>query len=234
MTTTPAQQKPDRIIKITRKTAKFWRDNLARKSWNPEYPAGETMQEISKTFGIAGTKYEVLIKLVNSDRDLAREVGDGLGEPTGGPYLDAILFADGVEQCVLPPSRVVLEGRYEFRDSVESRDIVVEVKTPDIKKHVITRGDYRTEWWIEGKGRDACVNVDVYKRDRSINRRTIEAAKTNPTEIVWQKTPILKWVYGKIPGNNILGNAAIWLDQAILQAKQNDPDTKEGPGSSRA
>lgn len=132
------KQKPDRVIRVNKKTLKFWRENLARKSWNREYPAGEVMEEISKTFGVAGTRYEVVLKLVNSEPDRSREAQPGcLGEPEGGPYLDAILFADGVEQCVLEPSREQLDGEFMFRDSVESRDIRVIVKGPDAKKSVL-------------------------------------------------------------------------------------------------
>jgi hypothetical protein len=203
---TEAKQKPDRVIRVTKKTLKFWRDNLTRKSWNREYPAGEVMEEISKTFGVAGTRYEVVLKLVNSEPDRAREsLPGGLGEPEGGPYLDAILFADGVEQCVLEPSREQLDGEYMFRDSVESRDIRVIVKGPDVKKHVLHKDDYRTEWWME----DGSVCVNVYKQN----------GKDENGVTTYDEKPCLEWAYGKIPGNNLIGNAAIWLDQAILQAK---------------
>jgi len=216
--TTTAQQKPDRVIKITRKTAKFWKEQLARNTPNNERPYGEPMDEVAKTFSIAGTKYEVVLQLVNSEPDRAREAegGGGLGEPPGGPYLNAVLYADGSEQCVLPPDRYELEGRFEFRDSVEGRDIVVEIKAPEIKKHVITKGLHRTEWWIENRTE---VHVNVYK-----------------TKGANKEKPILEWVYGKIPGNNILGNAAIWFDQAILQAEaeKGKTNTKEDQADATA
>jgi len=200
---TEAKQKPDRVIRVTKKTLKFWRENLARKSWNPEYPAGEVIQEVAKTFGVAGTRYEVALKLVNSEPDRAREAGGGLGEPSGGPYLDAIVFADGSEQCVLPPEREQLDGEYVFRDSVENRDIRVLVKGPDVKKHVLHRDGWKTEWWME----DGEVCVSVYRKEFS------------PSGPFYSDKPCLEWSFPKVPGNNILGNAAIYLDQAILYAK---------------
>lgn len=217
MAKTSLKQNPDRVIRVTKKTLKFWRDNLCRRSWNTEWPAGEVIQEVAKTFGVAGTRYEVALKLVNSEPDRAREAGEGggLGEPPGGPYLDAILFADGVEQCVLPPEREQLDGEYVFRDSVMNRDIRVLVKGPDVKKHVVHKDGYKTEWWME----DGMVCVNVYERDKGINKATIEAAEADPTKIVWKTKPRLEWIFGKVPGNNILGNAAIYLDQAIMYAK---------------
>jgi len=113
----PSKQKADRVIRVNSKTIKFWKEQLARKTPNNEQPYGEAMDEVAKTFSIAGTRYETVLKLVNSDRG-----------SDCGPYLDAILFADGSEQCVLDADREVLEGRYEFRDSVENRDVIIEVR----------------------------------------------------------------------------------------------------------
>lgn len=77
------------------------------------------------------------------------------------------------------------------------------------KTHVfLHKGGYKFEFWLKGRGREAevCCNAYVGVRDSDDKLR-------------YEDKPCLEWAFPKVPGNNILGNAAIYLDQALMYAK---------------
>jgi hypothetical protein len=66
-----------------------------------------------------------------------------------------------------------------------------------VKKTIeLTKGRFRTVW---SNGERGSINVNVYIDDSN--------------------EPLIEWAYPKVAGSSILGNASIWLDQAILQAQ---------------
>ena len=69
--------------------------------------------EIIETFTAAfpGGSYEVDIKIVN-------------GDDYAGPYVDAVLFEDGNEICVLEPGDT-LEGEYWFWLGGEPYEVII-------------------------------------------------------------------------------------------------------------
>lgn len=81
-------------------------------------------------------------------------------------------------------------------------------KTSETKPHVLHREGYRFHFWMEGKGRDAAVRCNAYVGVRGSDGK-----------LHYEEKPCLEWTFGKIPGNNILGNAAIYIDQALMYAK---------------
>ena len=82
------------------------------------------------------------------------------------------------------------------------------------KKHVLHKDGYKFEFWLEGKGRAAEVLCNAYK-----------VTRPQPAVLVKEEL-VLEWAFPKVPGNNILGNAAIYLDQALLYAK-NPPNQEK-------
>jgi hypothetical protein len=76
------------------------------------------------------------------------------------------------------------------------------------KKIQLYRGGFKVDFWMEGKGREAEVHCAVYSGQRGSDGK-----------MHYLEPPILEWAFPKIPGNNIIGNAAIYLDQAIMYAK---------------
>lgn len=78
------------------------------------------------------------------------------------------------------------------------------------KPKIITlhKDGYKFDFWVEGKGRAAavCCNAYVGVRDSDGKMR-------------YEGEPVLKWNFPKVPGNNIVGNASIFLDQALDYAK---------------
>lgn len=113
-----ARQKTDVVIEVSKKDADFWREALSLRHSHDDYSDGQEIRELSAKISIAEAEYEVSIALVNSF----------LRDTESGPWLNAVLFADGCEQCCLPPTRDKVEGFYTFVDSIENREIIVEVK----------------------------------------------------------------------------------------------------------
>lgn len=66
---------------------------------------------------------------------------------------------------------------------------------PRQKTVELTRDEFRTVWYT-GDHPDE-IDVDVYHEEKLV----------------------LEWRYGKVCGNSLFGNAALWLDQALLQAR---------------
>lgn len=66
-----------------------------------------------------------------------------------------------------------------------------------MKKITLTKDGFRTVWY---NGERGMINVDVFHGDN--------------------EKPCVEWSYPKLGGSSIAGNAAIWLDQAILQTRQ--------------
>lgn len=79
------------------------------------------------------------------------------------------------------------------------------------KTMTVHRDGYRLVFWLEGKGRDALCCVDAYKQ--------VGFAPHPATEPVYETEPCLTWQFGKVPGNNLIGNVAIWTEQALMYAK---------------
>lgn len=113
--TTPALQSVDLVISRPKREVTLWNNNLSRDSFNPSYDEGSVIRTFYGKVGIAGTAYSFTFKLINSD-----------STPNGGPYMEATMFADGSSVCELSPFQPL--GRHEFKDSVEGRTVVVEVK----------------------------------------------------------------------------------------------------------
>lgn len=76
------------------------------------------------------------------------------------------------------------------------------------KIQTLHKDGYKFDFWLEGKGRAAevCCNAYVGVRD-------------SDNKLRYEGEPVLEWSFPKVPGNNILGNAAIYLDQALMYAK---------------
>ena len=70
---------------------------------------------------------------------------------------------------------------------------------------------YKVKFWMHGKGRTAEIWCDIFNSFKDPDGKVIR----------YHDTPCLQWVFPKITGNNIVGNSAIYLDQAILYAKNN-------------
>jgi len=68
---------------------------------------------------------------------------------------------------------------------------------------------YKFDFWLEGKGRAAEVCCNAYASLKGPSGQIIR----------YHDTPCLEWSFPKVPGNNIVGNAAIYLDQALMYAK---------------
>lgn len=83
-------------------------------------------------------------------------------------------------------------------------------KVNEQNPHILHKDGYRFHFWLEGKGRGQSVCCKAFKA---------KADKSAEGKTVYEDVACLDWVFGKIPGNNILGNAAIWIDQALLYAK---------------
>lgn len=76
------------------------------------------------------------------------------------------------------------------------------------KIHTLHKDGYKFDFWMNGKGRAAEVICNAYV-----------GVKDSDGEMRYEEKPCLEWAFPKVPGNNILGNAAIYLDQALLYAK---------------
>lgn len=61
----------------------------------------------------------------------------------------------------------------------------------------LQKDEFRTVWRNGDKG---MINVDVFHKDDA-------------------DEPLLEWSYPKVAGSSLMGNAAFWLEQAILQTK---------------
>lgn len=69
------------------------------------------------------------------------------------------------------------------------------------KKVTTERDGYRFLWW---NGEPGMICVNAYKGDET--------------------QPCLEWEFGKIAGGSLIGNAAVWEEQALIYAK-NPPGT---------
>jgi len=67
------------------------------------------------------------------------------------------------------------------------------------KEIILHKDGYKVVFWLEGEGRNAEVICNAFKGT--------------------EETPCLDWAFPKIPGNNLTGNSAIYLDQAVIYAK---------------
>lgn len=76
------------------------------------------------------------------------------------------------------------------------------------KVHTLHKEGYKFDFWMEGKGKQAEVCCEAYV-----------GVKDSDGVLRYEGKPVLEWGFPKIPGNNILGNAAIYLDQALMYAK---------------
>jgi hypothetical protein len=82
----------------------------------------------------------------------------------------------------------------------------METKKP--KTVTLHKDGYKFDFWMEGKGREAEVVCNAYV-----------GVRDSDGILRYDGKPCLEWSFPKLPGNNILGNAAIYLDQALLYAK---------------
>jgi hypothetical protein len=112
---TPAPQSVDLVIARPKREVTLWNNNLSRDSFNPSYDEGSVIRTFYGKVSIAGTAYNFIFKLLNSD-----------STPNGGPYMEATMEADGCSVCELSPFQPL--GRHEFYDSCHGRTVVVEVK----------------------------------------------------------------------------------------------------------
>lgn len=79
------------------------------------------------------------------------------------------------------------------------------------RKHEVNYQGYKTLWEMGPKGSNE-VHVDVYKKTATEGDKLV-----------------LEWAFPKIRGNNILGNAAIYLDQVLMYAKDPSMNTESEP-----
>lgn len=77
-------------------------------------------------------------------------------------------------------------------------------KKPKIQ--TLHKAPYKFEFYIEGDD----VVCKAYRRS---------ATPQPAVPVQYDAEPCLDWVFPKVPGNNILGNAAIYLEQAWLYAE---------------
>ena len=77
--------------------------------------------------------------------------------------------------------------------------------------HTLHKAPYKFEFSIDGDS----VICKAYRRN---------AIPQPSVPIQYDVEPCLDWEFPKIPGNNLIGNAAIYLDQAWLYA-ENPPDS---------
>lgn len=83
-------------------------------------------------------------------------------------------------------------------------------KKPKIQ--TLHKAPYKFQFWLEGDE----LHCNVYRRS-AVQQPAV------PTQ--YSAEPCLEWTFDKIPGNNLIGNAAVYLDQAWLYA-ENPPDAK--------
>lgn len=83
-------------------------------------------------------------------------------------------------------------------------------KKPRIQ--TLHKAPYKFQFWLEGDE----LHCNAYRRI---------AVRQPAVPAQYSAEPCLEWTFGKIPGNNLIGNAAIYLDQAWLYA-ENPPDAK--------
>jgi len=89
------------------------------------------------------------------------------------------------------------------------------------KIHTLHKDGFKFEFSIEGKGAAAEIRCKAFRGEIGSDSKTRYLKEC------------LDWSFPKVPGNNILGNAAIYLDQAVMYAK-NPPDKKVDPNEPRA
>lgn len=65
------------------------------------------------------------------------------------------------------------------------------------KTHTLHQDGYRTLWWNGPKGSRE-INVNVYDTDNKL---------------------VLEWTFPQVAGTSLIGNTAVFLDQAIIYAK---------------
>lgn len=80
------------------------------------------------------------------------------------------------------------------------------------KIQTLHKAPYKFQFWLEGDE----LHCNAYRR---------VAIPQPAVPVQYSAEPCLEWTFGKIPGNNLIGNAAIYLDQAWLYA-ENPPDSK--------
>lgn len=84
-------------------------------------------------------------------------------------------------------------------------------KKPKIQ--TLHKDPYRFEFYIEGDE----VICKAYRR---------VAVRQPSVTAIYSTEPCLEWSFPKVPGNNIIGNASIYLEQAWMYA-ENPPGSKE-------
>lgn len=99
-------------MKLSSETIDFINNTLALKSAHPDFKHDHLIYSFTVSLCDA---YEVDFKLVNGDDE-------------SGPYLDVVLFDDGMEVCSLEPNREKIEGEYILWDSIEDRYFTVRIE----------------------------------------------------------------------------------------------------------
>ena len=92
-----------------------------------------------------------------------------------------------------------------------------ETKAKKPKTVTLHKDGFKFDFWIEGKGRNAEVVCNAYKATEN---------KDEKGHIVFEEKPCLEWAFPKVPGNNLYGNSAIFLEQAAIYAKEKNPTLK--------
>lgn len=69
--------------------------------------------------------------------------------------------------------------------------------------------------------------ITLQKGDYKVVFRNGQEKNTIEADVYLKETLVLEWVYDRVPGNNLVGNASIWFEQAILQAQSEQQKNRQ-------